>query len=190
MTYTQNLYCKEDFSLIENYELAKKDDFKGWSIHHRDEIRTLPSGMTVIRTREELIENGRYYNCPANELIFLTKAEHQRLHAKNRTLETLKSMAETLKGKGGLYGSNNPFYGKHHTEETKQKISKANKGRKLSEEFKELQSKLKKGKPLSTTNRLNIAAAQAEIGVKYRAYKSNGGTMTYNEFRASIKKSR
>jgi uncharacterized membrane protein len=32
-------------------------------------------------------------------------------------------------------GKNNPFYGKKHNEETKEKISKANKGRKLSPEI-------------------------------------------------------
>lgn len=36
-----------------------------------------------------------------------------------------------------LYGERNPMYGKHHTEETKEKISNANKGRQLSEEQKQ-----------------------------------------------------
>lgn len=66
--------------LVENYELAKADDFKGWHIHHKDEIRTLPSGMTVIRTRQDLIDNNRYYNCPPNELIWLTIGEHTKIH--------------------------------------------------------------------------------------------------------------
>ena len=60
----------------------------------------------------------------------------------------------------------------------------------MSDKFKQIQSSLKKGKPLSDTNRLNNAKSQAEIGIKYRDYKTAGGTMTYNEFRASIKKSR
>ena len=30
-------YCKE-YQKIENYELAKADNFKGWEIHHRLEI--------------------------------------------------------------------------------------------------------------------------------------------------------
>ena len=32
-------YCK-DYENIENYELAKKDNFKGWVIHHRLETHT------------------------------------------------------------------------------------------------------------------------------------------------------
>lgn len=70
--------------LIENYNDALNDNFIGWDIHHKDEIRVLPSGMIALRTREELIENGRYYNCPANELIWMRKAEHMALHAKYR----------------------------------------------------------------------------------------------------------
>lgn len=78
------LYSKyvlnKNIELIENYELAKADNFIGWDIHHKDEIRVLPSGMIALRTREELIENGRYYNCPANELMFMKHSEHSSLH--------------------------------------------------------------------------------------------------------------
>lgn len=86
-----NAYRKERYvigsriDLVENYELAKTDNFKGWHIHHKDEIRILPSGMIVIRTKEELIENGRYYDCPPNELIWMRQSEHVALHNKFRT---------------------------------------------------------------------------------------------------------
>lgn len=75
-----NKFCKEDPSMIENYYKAIADETQTWHCHHRDEIRTLPSGMVVIRSKEELIENGRYYHCPANELIFLRHADHSKLH--------------------------------------------------------------------------------------------------------------
>ena len=79
--YQKAKYVKDGrLDLIENYDKAKADNFKGWDIHHRDEIRLLPSGMIVIRTMEELIENGRYYDCPPNELIWLTHSEHSILH--------------------------------------------------------------------------------------------------------------
>lgn len=76
-------YCK-DYTQIENYDKAKADNFIGWHCHHRDEIRELPSGMIALRSATELKENDRYYNCPPNELIFLTNKEHARLHAKYR----------------------------------------------------------------------------------------------------------
>lgn len=78
-------FCKEDPSMIENYDKAIADNTQTWHCHHRDEIRTLPSGMKVIRSRKELIENDRYYNCPANELILLTISEHNKLHHAGNT---------------------------------------------------------------------------------------------------------
>lgn len=98
-------FCKEDISLIENYDKAIADSTHLWDCHHRDEIKVLPSGMTVIRSRQELIENNRYYNCPANELIFLTHEEHTSLHKKGKTTwikgrchskETIKKMSTSL----------------------------------------------------------------------------------------------
>lgn len=97
------LYCKDNISLIENYEQAKNDKTQVWICHHRDEVKILPSGIKVIRSVEELKENSRYYHCPANELIFLTLSEHSRLHGKSQER-------------------------KPHSEETKRKIGAAGKG--------------------------------------------------------------
>ena len=107
-------FCKEDLSLIENYDKAIKDTEKIWECHHRDEVKILPSGITVIRTRNELIENGRYFNCPANELIFLLPSEHKSLH--------LSCPRPTCKGK------TSPKKGVKISEEHKNKISVAKKG--------------------------------------------------------------
>lgn len=80
----QSKYVKDGrIDLIENYELAKADNFKGWDIHHRDEIKVLPSGIKVFRTREDLMNNNRYYSCPPNELIWLTHKEHISIHHKH-----------------------------------------------------------------------------------------------------------
>ena len=64
-------YCKEDISLIENYDKAIADKRWVWHCHHRRE---------TIFSKSDLIEIGEYYNRPACELIFLTKSEHMRLH--------------------------------------------------------------------------------------------------------------
>lgn len=109
-------YCKEDIANIENYELAKADNFKGWVIHHRDEIRKLPSGMIAIRSREDLIDDGRYFDCPANELIYMTNFEHQKLHSENRTSDTINKMS-------------NSHTNKKASDATKMKMSKARKGK-------------------------------------------------------------
>lgn len=123
-------YCKEDISLIENYEQAINDKTQTWHCHHRDEIRILPSGMKVIRSKEELIENGRYFDCPANELIFLTRKEHVRLH---------RLEGEICKG----------LKGRKASEETKQKMSMSRKGHKVSEDTRNNISLAKNGKVYS-----------------------------------------
>lgn len=74
-------YCSEDISLIENYDSAINDADNLWVVHHRDEIRLLPSGMIAMRSKAELEENGRYWLVPANELIFMLEKEHMAMHA-------------------------------------------------------------------------------------------------------------
>ena len=106
-------FCKGDYSKIENYEKAIADTTQTWHLHHKDECKTLPSGIKVIRTREEMIENGRYFNCPANELIFLTKSEHVRLHMSYQML-------------GNTFAKVN-LTGRKFSKEHKEKLSKAQK---------------------------------------------------------------
>ena len=114
-------FCNEDISLIENYNLAINDYEQTWDCHHRKEI---DEGLS----RKQLKELGLYYGRPADELILLTHSEHSKLH---------------------YQGEKNPMYGKHLSEDVKQKISKAmqgkNKGKHLSEEAKQHMSEAQKG---------------------------------------------
>ena len=64
-------FCREDLSLIENYDKAIADTTQVWHCHHRRES---------IYSKNDLIEINEYYNRPACELIFLTPFEHIRLH--------------------------------------------------------------------------------------------------------------
>ena len=102
-------YCKDDISLIENYDKAIADKTQVWDCHHRREKKY---------SVKELIKIGEYYNRPACELIFLTPFKHRRLHhlIKYHSVETRKKMSEALKGK-------------HRSAETRKKISEARKGK-------------------------------------------------------------
>ena len=108
-------YCREDISLIENYDKAIADKTQVWDCHHRRE---------TIYSVKELIEIGEYYNRPACELIFLTPSNHRRLHnlGKHPSEESRKKMSEAKKGE------NNYLFGKHHSAEARKKMSEANKG--------------------------------------------------------------
>ena len=104
---TVEKYCdKPEF--IENYDLAISDTTQTWHCHHR---------LEEFVSKKWLIEHNDYYNVSPNELIFLTKSEHIRLHRKD-----------------------NKF-----SEETKRKMSKSQKGKKLSEEAKRKVSESHKG---------------------------------------------
>lgn len=156
-----NKFCCEDISKIENYEQAINDTTQTWECHHRDEVKILPSGMTVIRSRQDLKDAGRYFGCPANELIFLTKAEHRRLHGTNLSDETKKKMSESLKGeKNPMYGKPGYMHGKTHGDETKQKLSEALKGR--TSPMKGKQHSIETKKKISNANKGKTRTHSAE----------------------------
>ena len=144
-------FCNEDLSLIENFDNAIADKEQTWHCHHRRELET---------SRKELIEIGEYYNRPANELIFLTKSEHNALHntlkfkGKKRkpfSEEWKRNISLALKGK-------TPWMkGKHLSEEAKRKISEAKKGRHLSEESKRHMSDSLKGRKLTEEHKKNLS---------------------------------
>ena len=126
MGYKQ--YCKEP-EKIENYEKAKKDNFKGWHCHHRLQTWTSDGERRPVDIlASELKALGMYYNRPPEELIFLTSREHHSLHDE---------------------GENNPMYGK----------SPWNKGKKMSEEFCRKNAESHKGKHHSEETRRRIGAA-------------------------------
>lgn len=66
---------------VENYELAKADNFKGWTIHHRLETHNSDGERRLVDlSKKELISLSTYYHRPASELIFMKSSEHCKLH--------------------------------------------------------------------------------------------------------------
>ena len=109
-------YCRDDLSKIENYEKAISDDTQIWDLHHRLEL-TLDGEFAL--SRDQLKMHDMYYNRPYYELIFLTHAEHSRLHMKGENHPMY-----------GRTGEKNPLFGRHLSEEHRKKISEALKRRK------------------------------------------------------------
>lgn len=166
-----NCYCITP-ELIENYDKAIADTTQPWDCHHRLETHTSDGERRLVDiSRAELIALGVYYDRPHEELIFLTKSEHQYLHnvgkpshikGMHRSEETKRRISESNKGKHHIgYNKGKQFSeewklklseshkGKHLTEEQKQKISEKLKGRKKpirSEEHRKKQSEAIKGK--------------------------------------------
>ena len=176
-------FCKEDISKIENYEQAVNDTTQVWDLHHR-------TAIWWNCTAQELIDNECYYNRKACELIFLTHAEHSRLHNKGKTFteETRRKISEANKGRKFTEETRRKLSEAHkgrtlskesrrkiseaqkghiHSEESRKKISEAHKGRTLSEETRKKISEAHKGKPsvmkgrtLSEESRIKISEAQ------------------------------
>ena len=152
-------YCK-DYENIENYEAAKKDNFKGWDCHHRLETHTSDGERRPVDiTQKELKALGMYYNRPASELIFLTIKEHN-AYKKGKKLseDAKKKMSEAHKGKP----SGNK--GKRHTEEARRKMSEAAKGKPKTEETRKKMGASKKGTRWFNNGKINIRVKERPDG--------------------------
>ncbi len=140
---TAKKYCK-DFIKIENYEEAIVDSDK-WDCHHRLEL-----DGPIPLSSAELIGLELYYDRPPEELIFLRHSEHSRLHNKGKTPwnkgkngiggyklseETKNKMSVAHKGKPS------PNKGKIFSEEWKQKLSESSKGRNKGKHWKIIDGK-------------------------------------------------
>lgn len=151
-------YCT-NFEDIENYEQAIADTTQTWHCHHRLETHFsdgTPRPKTALLSSSELKALGMYLNRPANELIFLTSSEHARIGS-----------AICASGEA------NPMYGKCPSDETRKKLSEANKGKKRSDSFKKKISDLKK----NNTNMLGKHHAEES---KLKTSLSMKGLKFYN----------
>ena len=111
-------FCPDHYTEIENYELAKADDFVGWICHHRNGEQF---------SKEWLIANNMYFNrTDPHEFKFVTVNEHKQIH-------------------GALLGKSTK--GRHHTDEAKAKIGAFNKGKPKSEEHRRKLAEAQTGKP-------------------------------------------
>lgn len=99
-------FCDE-YWLIENYEEAVNSTDM-WQLHHRLEVSE--DGLHTVYSSKELLKLGLYYHRPAEELIFLSRTEHTKLH--QNTIE--RRVAAT---------------GRIHGDEARKKMSEAKKGK-------------------------------------------------------------
>lgn len=122
-------FCREPIENIENYEKANNSKEK-YVCHHKN------GAPFTGFNKNDLIKMKMYYHRPASELIFVSEAEHMKLHRKGIKMsdETKKKISASKFGK-------TPWNkGKPMSEETKQKLSKSIRGRHHTEETKKKMS--------------------------------------------------
>lgn len=124
-------YCIGDVTEIENYSEAVDDKTQKWHCHHRKELTTDGKFQYSMKDLKEL---GLYYGRPPSELIFLTRSEHRKLHAKARSDE--------------------------HREKIGASNSKANKGKKIKPHTAEHRENLRKHKDITVSQLDDMQAYQ------------------------------
>lgn len=93
--------------LVENYESAKNDNFRGWVCHHRLEF-TLDGEFA--NSSIDLVNKDMYFRRPYYELVWMKRGEHTTLHHKGRiTPDSVKmKMSNTRRDK--RVGPDNPMW--------------------------------------------------------------------------------
>ena len=152
------MFCLTPYK-IENYEQAIADKTQVWECHHRLETH-YPDGTKrpreLFMSKKELMFYGCYFNRPAEELIFLTKAEHRALHhTGNKARKGLPAWNK------GNHDSRKPL-----TQNVKQKISKALKGKPKSAQHIENMRKTRLGRKVSIETRKKMSEAQKRAWAK------------------------
>lgn len=137
--------------MVENYQLAKADNFKGWICHHRLETHTSDGELRKVQlTRTELIALETYFFRPASELIFMKRSEHCALHRLAVQHSAAKRTGKQLSG------------------EHKKKISNSSKGFKMPEWFSKEASERMLGdkNPMKRTEQRKRQSERMKIAAK------------------------
>ena len=144
-------YCRDDISLIKNYDKALADETEVWFVHHRN-----GEPFTGFK-RADLIKMNMYYKRPASELMFVNNDMHDEIHGNSKNWGTAnkgkKASAETKKK------MSDARKGKELSAETKSKMSAARLGKALSSDHKTAISMGLKGHKISAETRAKISAA-------------------------------
>lgn len=152
-----NSYYKKVHQLLKEWK-AENNITEPCVAHPRDDDEETRAYNEAHYERWGCEEDGTFID--GKYLIFMAQVEHSRYHQTGKTFseEHKQKMSENSahywKGK---CGENTPHYGKHHSDETKAKLS------------------------------AKVSATMKVISELWKIYKGIDGTMSFNEFQHSLK---
>ena len=125
----------------ERHHILPKSLFPLWGNDERN--------LVLLTAREHFFCHQLLYKIyPCKEmnyaLFYMSICKKDGMKLSSRQYEKVKLEYSNYKSED-MKGENNSFYGKHHSEETKRKMSEAKKGRTLSEETRRKMSEVLKG---------------------------------------------
>lgn len=156
-------------------------------VHHRDDTEECRKYNAEHYERWGFNEDGTFEL--GKYVLFLTRAEHTSYHSRKRIGKDRYMYGRT--------GELHHFYGKHHTAESRAKISKNRKGISPSAESRAKMSEARKGEnnsfygkvhsaesktKMSTTHKIRLAG----IKILYSVYKNNNGIKNWYEFQKAV----
>ena len=100
-----------------------------WSLNHSGENNAFYGKHHSDETRQKISESQKGHAVSQTTKHKISIANKGKCHINRRYSPEMRSHFKDSYTGRNRYGENNPFYGRHHTDETKQKISIANKGR-------------------------------------------------------------
>ena len=188
----RNEYHRYTHKLLNEWKLAN-NIAETCVVHHRDDTEECRKyneehyelwGFNLDGT----FEYGKY-------IVFMTMSEHMRYHnaGVNNPMYGVRK-----------FGADNPFCGRTHSHESKEKMRIAHTGKKLSYEHKSKIAVANTGKPRTDETKAKISAsrkgifpsdetrakmslAQKGINILWKVYKNNNGVLSYNDFRRALK---
>ena len=183
---TKDEACQKEIELIAFYK-SNQSEFgynrsiggevnKGW--HHTEEakrkIGKASLGKKYCLGRKSPLKGTKLSDEHCKKL----SESHKGQKAWNKGLKMSEDFCK--KNSEAKKGENHPMYGKHHSEETKRKMSESQKGEKSYWYGKNLSDE--------TKQKMRESNNTPKVAIAYKEYKSNGGTLTWNEFQKEYSK--
>jgi len=127
-----------------------------WNRHHPEDLKIDGDGYVIHHI------DGNPFNNDIMNLKKMTKAEHTKLHQTG--VSRIMPESQRIKTSQRQKGKGNSFYGKKHSIETREHLSKVRTGRHPSEETIKKLSIANTGKKRTLETRIKIS--KARIGIK------------------------